>query len=118
MPITSTVSRSPIHALELDRRPERFKVYTQRDLGAIPQLQQLPESLRFEMEVVASVLPFRVNEYVLNELIDWTQIPQDPIFQLVFPQRGMLTEEHFDLMAKAHRSGRGKEQIKALSNEI
>ncbi len=118
MPITSTVSRSPIHALELDRRPERFKVYTQRDLGAIPQLQQLPESLRFEMEVVASVLPFRVNEYVLNELIDWTQIPQDPIFQLVFPQRGMLTEEHFDLMAKAHRSGRDKEQIKALSNEI
>lgn len=118
MPITSTVSRSPIHALEFERRSERFKIYTERDLKTIPQLKRLPESLRFDMQVVASVLPFRVNAYVVNELIDWQRVPRDPIFQLVFPQRGMLTDAHFERVATALRSGMDKGAVRTLSNEI
>ena len=38
----------------------------------------------------ASVLPMRANNYVIDELIDWSNIPDDPIFQLVFPQPGKL----------------------------
>src|SRR5690625_3847809 len=68
----------------------RYKVYTQRQLQQIEALQALSPEQRFEMEVVANVLPFRVNEYVINELIDWDNIPADPIFQLTFPQRGMI----------------------------
>src|SRR5690625_4419008 len=49
----------------------RYKVYTQRQLQQIEALQALSPEQRFEMEVVANVLPFRVNEYVINELIDW-----------------------------------------------
>ncbi|MDC9612021.1 lysine 2,3-aminomutase, partial [Pseudoalteromonas sp. GABNS16H] len=49
----------------------RFKVYTDRQLDKIDVIQNLPEETLFEMKVVASVLPFRVNEYVINELIDW-----------------------------------------------
>jgi KamA family protein len=118
MPTTSTVRRSHVHALDLDHRPERFKVFTQRDLRSIPQVTALPESLQFEMEVVSSILPFRVNAYVVNELIDWAMVPQDPIFQLVFPQRGMLKEEHFKRMSMALRSGLDKAGIKELAQEI
>ncbi|MET0106976.1 MAG: lysine 2,3-aminomutase [Sedimenticola sp.] len=96
----------------------RFKVYTQRDLERIPALTRLPESLRFEMKVVSSVLPFRVNEYVIEELIDWNSVPEDPIFQLTFPQRGMLTEESFERMAELHRNGAGKDEIQALAKEL
>jgi hypothetical protein len=32
------------------------------------------------MRVVSSVLPFRVNDYVIKELIDWSRVPDDPIF--------------------------------------
>ncbi|MET0047148.1 MAG: lysine 2,3-aminomutase [Sedimenticola sp.] len=96
----------------------RFKVYTQRDLERIPALTRLPESLRFEMKVVSSVLPFRVNEYVIDELIDWNNIPEDPIFQLTFPQRGMLTEGSFERMAELHRNGAGKDEIQALAKEL
>lgn len=39
------------------------------------------------------MLPFRVNEYVLSQLIDWGNVPDDPIFQMVFPQTGMLRIE-------------------------
>jgi KamA family protein len=118
MPTTSTVSRSPIHALDFERHHERFKVYTQRDLHTIPQIRQLPESVRFEMSVVSSVLPFRVNAYVVDELIDWAAVPEDPIFQLVFPQRGMLDEAHFALMAEALRSGMDKSGIRELADTI
>ena len=73
-----------------------FKVFNERSLDSIPRLSGLSEERRFEMRVVASVLPFRVNEYVINELIDWDRVPDDPIFQLTFPQRDMLSDESFE----------------------
>jgi L-lysine 2,3-aminomutase len=42
--------------------------------------------------MAAAVFPFRVNNYVVDELIDWQKIPDDPIFRLTFPQLGMLEE--------------------------
>lgn len=96
----------------------RFKVYTERDLDRIEQLKHLSADQLFDMRVVASILPFRVNDYVINELIDWDQVPNDPIFQLTFPQKGMLTDEMFDRMAELHRSGADKKEIKALAHEL
>lgn len=74
------------------------RIYTERHLDRIPELARLGAERLLEMRVVSSVLPFRVNEYVLRELIDWDQVPSDPLFQLTFPQRGMLSEEHYDRM--------------------
>lgn len=82
-----------------------FQVYTQRDLERIAPLSQLPAAFRFDMQVVSTVLPFRVNQYVIDELIDWERVPDDPIFQLTFPQRGMLESHHFDLIADLLRGG-------------
>ena len=106
---------APTVAIE---EPRRFKVFTQRDLDKIPQLKSLPEQTRFEMLVVSSVLPFRVNEYVIDELIDWSKVPNDPIYQLTFPQKGMLTEDMFERMAKAHRDGLDKKEIQALAKQL
>ena len=96
----------------------RFKVYTDRQLDKIEIIQNLPEDTLFEMKVVASVLPFRVNEYVINELINWDKVPNDPIYQLVFPQKGMLKDEHFERMAQMHREGADKKEIQAVAKEI
>jgi L-lysine 2,3-aminomutase len=49
------------------------------------------------------VLPFRVNSYVLDQLIDWSAVPHDPIYQLVFPQPGMLPAS--DLAVVAEQAG-------------
>ena len=68
----------------------RFHAYTESHLDQIPHLARLSAAARFDMRVVAIVLPFRVNQYVLDQLIDWDNIPADPIFQLTFPQVGML----------------------------
>jgi len=112
-----TLRRSETAFVE-DVEPRRFKVFTARDLDRIEQLKQLPEAVRFEMQVVSSVLPFRVNEYVIDELIDWERIPDDPIFQLTFPQRGMLRDEHYERMAEVYRAGGDKQQIQAVAQAL
>ena len=98
--------------------PRAFEVYTERHLDRIQALELLTNEQRFEMQVVASVLPFRVNRYVIDELIDWRRVPDDPIFQLTFPQKGMLSPADFDRMAGLHRSGADKQAIQQLANEI
>ncbi|MGY0218242.1 KamA family radical SAM protein [Endozoicomonadaceae bacterium StTr2] len=99
-----------------ERRP--YKVYTERNLDSISQFLALPEEMQFDIRVVASVLPFRVNEYVINELIDWNCVPNDPVFRLMFPQKGMLQPEQFDTMAELHRNGSSAEQIKEAARKI
>ena len=96
----------------------RFQVYTDRQFDKIEPLQKLSEEQRFEMRVVASVLPFRVNQYVIDELIDWDNVPNDPIFQLTFPQRGMLDPADYDLMAQALRDDLPRAEILQLAREI
>ncbi|MFP4682173.1 MAG: KamA family radical SAM protein [Ectothiorhodospira sp.] len=99
-------------------QPRPFKVFTERTLEGIPALARLPEERRFEMKVVSSVLPFRVNEYIIEELIDWDQVPDDPLYQLTFPQRDMLTPEAFERMAALHREGAPRERITALARQL
>ncbi len=105
------------HPEPATREPRRFKVFTARQLDKIEQLQRLDEDARFAMRVVANVLPFRVNEYVIEELIDWDRVPDDPIYQLTFPQKGMLAPEHFDKVADAMRGG-DKATIDAAVAEV
>ena len=103
---------------QINAEPPRYKVYTERQLDQITQLAQLSEAQRFEMHVVANVLPFRVNQYVIDELINWDNIPADPIYQLTFPQRGMLAPEQYDRMAELLRSGADKKVIRALAHDL
>jgi KamA family protein len=91
-----------------------FRAFRNQDLAELAAARGLSEERARDMRVVAEVLPFRVNTYVLDELIDWDDIPDDPIFQLTFPQKGMLETEHFSMMKKAFDAGlhsREREQI-------
>lgn len=84
----------------------KFRVYTARDFESIPQLQGLPPDVREQIRAVSRVLPFRVNNYVLDELIDWSAVPDDPIYQLTIPQPEMLAEDDLaDLLALQRRAG-------------
>ncbi|ABI56534.1 KamA family radical SAM protein [Alkalilimnicola ehrlichii MLHE-1] len=96
----------------------RFQVFTARNMDKIPGLDRMPEDERFAMRVVANVLPFRVNEYVINELIDWEKAPDDPIYQLTIPQRGMLAPALFDRMADVLRRDASREEINRVAWEI
>ncbi|MEG0886206.1 MAG: lysine 2,3-aminomutase, partial [Janthinobacterium sp.] len=71
-------------ALITEPFPPKFKPYTRQTIQQARQWKWLPEEQRAAVQVVSHVLPFRTNEYVLDQLIDWNNIPDDPIYRLVF----------------------------------
>jgi len=95
-----------------------LKSYTLANFREIPHIQKLSEQIQFEMEVVGNVLPFKANNYVVEQLIDWNNIPKDPMFVLTFPQKGMLLPQHFEQMSTALKNNSGKKEIANVANEI
>jgi KamA family protein len=98
--------------------PRKMKFYGIRDLDSIPQIQNLPEDQRFAIKVVSTVMPFRVNNYVIEELIDWNNIPDDPIFQLTFMQKDMLNDDQFGRVANILFNSYDDSEIKNVVEEI
>jgi len=96
-----------------------YKVFTLKNFTQIPQVNHfLSEIERHAIEVVGNVLPFKVNNYVVDYLINWDNVPNDPIFQLTFPQREMLSQPHFTEMEVALREKYTKEELKLIANKI
>jgi KamA family protein len=95
-----------------------LKSYTLANFRDIPQIQNLSEQTQFEMEVVGNVLPFKANNYVVEQLIDWKNIPNDPMYVLTFPQKGMLKPEHFEKMSTTLKNNSDKKEITNVANEI
>lgn len=101
---------------------EGYRAITRANVHKLSNWASLSSDVREAIEVVSTVLPFRVNRYVVEQLIDWSRVPEDPIFQLTFPQRGMLEEEDYEAMLAAVRSQRlgytNKEELEREANRI
>lgn len=77
-----------------------LKSYTLHNFLSIPQIASLSEEMVRDIEVVGRVLPFKTNNYVVDELIDWDNLDTDPIFTLNFPRRGMLEKKHYSAVER------------------
>jgi len=84
----------------------------------IPLLKLISSELIEAIETVGSVLPFKTNNYVVDNLIDWDNVPDDPMFKLTFPQKDMLIPEHYIQMNSIIKSGADKALIKEAANKI
>jgi len=98
--------------------PTTYKAYTLANIDKIPELAHISESTLFDMRVVANILPFRVNNYVIEELIDWDNVLDDPIFKMTFPQRDMLRDEDFARVKESLDKGFSKEKHNAILADI
>jgi len=98
---------------------KKYKVFTLKNFTKIPQIQENLTKTDIEtINVVGNVLPFKANSYVVDELINWDNIPNDPIYQLVFPQKEMLSEAHYKEMEQALQKGYSKGELKLVANKI
>ena len=96
----------------------RYRAITRANVEKTAQWQKIAPELRRAIKVVSTVLPFRTNAYVMDELIDWSAVPDDPMFQLTFVQRGMLAEDDFETMAALVDRDAPKAEIDAAANQI
>lgn len=90
---------------------EKIHIYSLHNFRTIPQMDTVSESIKHDIEVVGRVLPFKTNNYVVNELIDWNNVESDPIFTLNFPRRKMLSKRNYDTIAKLLEMNAPKEEM-------
>lgn len=95
-----------------------YKSYMLHNFRSIPEVQNLSDDLIDAIEIVGSVLPFKTNNYVVENLIDWNRVPDDPIFILTFPQKEMLLPHHYRKMEGLFKDKASKDEIRAAANEI
>jgi len=89
--------------LELTK-PEKYAAYNRSSINKASQWKSIPTELQEAIRVVSLVLPFKVNQYVLDHLIDWDRIPDDPIYRLTFPHEDMLEPEEYRVLRElVHR---------------
>lgn len=96
----------------------KYKAYQVHNFRTIPQIEALSEEEKMNIEVVGNVLPFKVNNYVIDELIDWSNYLNDPIFRLTFPQKEMLSEEDFNTMKEALDQKVDRDTLKKTADTI
>ena len=96
----------------------RFRAYGPRHLDMLVRRAGLGDADVLAIRAVATVLPFRTNSYVVEELIDWDAAPDDPIYRLVFPQPDMLPRADVDRMAGLLRVDAPAQRIRAAAHEI
>lgn len=98
--------------------PKRLKFFSVRDLDTLTELEGLDRDYVQSIKTVANILPFRVNNYVVEELIDWTDPQNDPMFRLTFPQKEMVSDEMFNEMYPLINGGAPSSEIKEKANEL
>jgi KamA family protein len=92
---------------------EKFKAYNAKSISSSPYWSRLPAETRAALATVSKVLPFRTNEYVLRELIDWSRVPDDPVFRLTFPHPEMLPAVDYRRLAELASDAAGESALNA-----
>ncbi len=103
-----------------DLKPKKpvYRSFALHNYKQINQINKLTSEQIEAIEVVGRVLPFKTNNYVVDELINWENIPDDPMFILNFPQKEMLLPHHYKMMKDCLDSGASKDEIKQIAHEI
>jgi KamA family protein len=95
-----------------------FHAYSAKHLDTLVQRAGLTPAERLAVRAVATVLPFRANAYVIENLIDWDAAPDDPIYRLVFPQPDMLPAADVQWLAGLIETGAPDSALRAAAHEI
>lgn len=95
-----------------------YTVYALHNFRTLPQISKLSSEQIEAIEIVGRVLPFKANSYVTEQLIDWDNIPDDPIFTLTFPRREMLPAPAYQKLKALIDSGAPAAEVDELVRRI
>lgn len=99
-------------------QPVPFRALGPRDLDALLDRTAADTDLRLRIRAVASVLPFRVNAYVVDHLIDWKAADDDPLFRLFLPQPEMLHADELTRLTDLLHADAPRWEVEGVVREI
>ncbi len=96
----------------------KYQPYARHNFSKLPTYHRIDPAQRKAISVVSEVLPFKTNNYVVDELIDWDNYQTDPMYILNFPQKEMLSEAQFDNLIQMLDQNRSKSAIARYVHEL
>lgn len=96
----------------------KFISYNNTSFKKTKYYELLPEEEREVFDILSSVFHFKVNNYVLEHLIHWDSIPNDPIYKLIFPRKEMLSEIDYESLKLLHESGLEEKKLMPFIQRI
>lgn len=96
----------------------KYQVYARHNLDKIPYYGRLDQEQVQSIRIVSEVLPFKTNNYVVNELIDWDNFQEDPMYILNFPQKEMLKPKQFRTLSEMVARQTSKADLAKYVEEI
>ncbi len=77
----------------------RYRAYARHNIHTLPAFGRLTPEQVEAISIVSEVLPFKTNNYLVKELIDWDNYEEDPMFILNFPQKSMISSAQYKTLA-------------------
>ncbi len=96
----------------------KYQVYARHNLNKLPTYGRLSQEQIHSIKIVSEVLPFKTNNYVVNELIDWDNFSEDPMYILNFPQKEMLHPSQFRSLSEMIEQNIPKSDLASYVEEI
>ncbi len=96
----------------------KYQAYARHNFNKIPAYGRLSPAEIQSIKIVSEVFPFKTNNYVVNELIDWDNYKDDPMFILNFPQKSMLRPSQFRTLSEMVEKNTSKTDLARYINEL
>lgn len=90
----------------------KYKSYNNLTFKKSDYYLKLPDEEREVFDILSHIFHFKVNTYVLERLINWENVPHDPIYQLVFLRKEMLTADDYEQLKLMYQTGMPQEALK------
>ena len=96
----------------------KYQAYARHNFQKIPAYSRISKHQAEAIRIVSQVLPFKTNNYVVNELINWEQYEEDPMFILNFPQKSMIKPSQFSALKNMVEKNASKTDLAKYVNEL
>lgn len=96
----------------------KYIAFNAKNFRKIEYIKHLDPRVVEETEIVARVLPFKTNNYIVDYLIDWKNYETDPVYILTFPKKEMLRPDRFEKVRNAVRKQVPQEELTRIINGI
>ncbi|MHA1866524.1 MAG: KamA family radical SAM protein [Candidatus Heimdallarchaeaceae archaeon] len=93
---------------------KRYKAYLRKDIEKIAEERNFPQEVIEEIKLLSLVFPFKTNNYVMDELIDWEYYKSDPTFLINFPQKEMLPPNVYNRLKDIYLKGNKEELFRYI----
>ncbi|MEG0815645.1 MAG: lysine 2,3-aminomutase [Mucinivorans sp.] len=96
----------------------RYKSYALHNFREIEQINNLkPEQIE-AIEIVGRIFPFKTNNYVVENLIDWLDPPNCPVYTMTFPRKEMISNAQYLELKTLLSSQADSDTVKELITKI